>query len=62
MLILAQQIVMVVRAMFELGFWGAEVAAFRGLDEPRWCRAKVLREKTTGPPTVSDALPESAAS
>jgi hypothetical protein len=62
MLILAQQIVMVVRAMFELGFWGAEVAAFRGLDEPRWCRAKIYREQTAVQPAAGDALPESAAS
>jgi hypothetical protein len=39
-LVIAQQLVMVIRAFFKLGFWGAEVAAFRGLDEPRWCRGK----------------------
>ena len=39
-LVIGQQLVMVVRAFFKLGFWGAEVAAFRGLDEPQWCRAK----------------------
>jgi hypothetical protein len=40
LLVIAQQAVMVVRAFLKLGFWGAEVAAYRGLDEPRFCQAK----------------------
>ncbi len=39
-LMIAQQIVMVGRACFKLGFWGAEVAAFHECGEPRWCRAR----------------------
>jgi len=39
-LLLAQQSVMVVRAFFKLGFWGAEIAAFRECDEPRFCRPR----------------------
>jgi hypothetical protein len=39
-LLLAQQAVMVIRAFIKLGFWGAEVAAFRLLDEPRWCNRR----------------------
>lgn len=39
-LIVAQQAVMVVRSYLKLSFWGAEVAAFRGLEEPEWCRPK----------------------
>ncbi len=43
-LVMAQQLVMVVRALLKLGFWGAEVAAYRGLDEPRFCRAKARKQ------------------
>ena len=39
-LLAAQQTVMLIRAFFKLGFWGAEIAAHRGLDEPEFCRAK----------------------
>ncbi|MEJ2582525.1 MAG: hypothetical protein P8127_12960 [Acidobacteriota bacterium] len=39
-LLAAQQTVMLIRAFFKLGFWGAEVSAFHALDEPRWCRKK----------------------
>lgn len=53
-LVLAQQILMVARAVFELWFWGAEVAAFRGLDEPRWCRSKIHREKMASPTPIED--------
>ena len=42
-LFVAQQTVMVIRAFFKLGFWGAEVTAFRDLEEPRWCRARTGR-------------------
>jgi hypothetical protein len=35
-----QQVVMLVRAWFKLGFWGAEVAAYRQLDEPPWCEGR----------------------
>ena len=45
-LVVAQQLVMVVRAALKLGFWGAEVAAFRGLEEPRWCRSKVRKRQS----------------
>jgi len=38
--VLAQQAVMVTRSYLKLGFWGAEVSAYRGLDEPEWCLLK----------------------
>lgn len=38
--LILQQTVMLIRAFFKLGFWGAEVAAYRGLDEPRFCHPK----------------------
>jgi len=44
-LVVAQQTVMVVRAFLKLGFWGAEVAAFRGLDEPRFCLTKARKQQ-----------------
>jgi len=53
-LVLAQQILMAARAVFELWFWGAEVAAFRGLDEPRWCRSKIHREEMAHPTPKED--------
>jgi hypothetical protein len=43
-LFVAQQTVMLIRAFFKLGFWGAEVTAFRDLEEPRWCRARTGRK------------------
>lgn len=50
-----QQAVMLVRSFLKLGFWGAEVAVYRDLDEPELCRLK----KTTGPIEVPGAsMPE----
>lgn len=40
-LLVAQQATVLLRAFFKLGFWGAEIAAFRGLDEPEFCRPKL---------------------
>jgi len=40
-LLVAQQATVLFRAFFKLGFWGAEIAAFRGLDQPEFCRPKV---------------------
>jgi hypothetical protein len=40
-LLVAQQATMLLRAFFKLGFWGAEISAFRGIDEPEFCRSKV---------------------
>jgi len=40
-LLVAQQVTVLLRAFFKLGFWGAEIAAFRGLDEPEFCRPKL---------------------
>jgi hypothetical protein len=37
---LLQQVVMLIRAWFKLGLWGAEVAAFRQLGEPPWCQGR----------------------
>ena len=49
-LVMAQQLVMIIRAYLKLGFWGAEVAAYRGLGEPRFCQAKI--RKQPAPSTV----------
>jgi hypothetical protein len=43
LLLVAQQVVMVLRALFRLGFWGAEVAAFQSLGEPQLCRPRQAR-------------------
>jgi hypothetical protein len=48
-LLVMQQLTMLVRAYLKLGFWGAELAAFRALDEPEWCRPKVVKERTAEP-------------
>jgi hypothetical protein len=56
-LVLAQQMVMVIRAVFDLGFWGAEVAAFRVLGEPRWCRSGEPREISVEVPATSATIP-----
>jgi len=55
-LVLVQQVVMVLRAALELGFWGAGVAAFRELGEPELCRprpARVRAAPATGPPAAA---------
>ena len=44
LLVIAQQAVMVVRAFLKLGFWGSEVAAYRGLDEPSWCQSRKTKQ------------------
>ena len=41
--LLAQQLVMVVRATLQVALWGAEVAAFRRLGEPRLCEKREKR-------------------
>jgi hypothetical protein len=48
-LFVAQQTVMLIRAFFKLGFWGAEVTAFRDLEEPRWSQLRT-RPKHAEPP------------
>lgn len=55
-LVVAQQLVMLMRAFYKLGIWGAEVATFRGLDEPRLCRPKLVRKHATEKP-VAEAAP-----
>jgi hypothetical protein len=45
LLLVAQQVVMVLRAVLRLGFWGAEVAAFQRLGEPQLSRPRPEREK-----------------
>ncbi len=42
-LLVVQQVVMLTRAVLKLGLWGSEVAAFRAVDEPRWCRPRTRR-------------------
>jgi len=59
-LVIAQQAVMIIRAFFKLGFWGAEVSAFRDLDEPRWCQARSKKkEQRTQTPALAEGLAES---
>lgn len=44
--LLAYQAVLFATAFLRVGLWGAEVAYFQGLGEPRWCGRK-MREKGT---------------
>jgi hypothetical protein len=56
-----QQAVMLTRAWFKLGLWGAEVAAFGRLGEPAWCEdrsAAPLLKKSLQP--LVEAAPEQA--
>jgi hypothetical protein len=48
-LLVAQQSMVLIRAFFKLGFWGAEISAFRGLDEPEFCKTKVKSKKIEEP-------------
>lgn len=54
-LVVAQQLVMLMRAFYKLGIYGAEIAAFRGLDEPRLCRPKDLRKQAAETPLTEQA-------
>ena len=48
-----------IRGFFKLGFWGAEIAAFRGLGEPEFCRPQL----TIKPAAEADAeVPETSTS
>ncbi len=42
-LLVAQQLVMALRACFHVAFWGAELAAYRALGEPRFCEKRRRR-------------------
>ena len=57
-LLAAQQSVMLIRAFFKLGFWGAEITAYRGLDDPEFCRSKVktrpVEEPVAETPEIQD--------
>jgi len=62
-LLVAQQLVMAVRALLHVSFWGAELSAYRHLGEPRLCgrRAKapaVVIETIAPEPAVRPAEPE----
>ncbi len=46
--IFLQQTVMLLRAFFKLGLWGAEVAAYRGLGEPEFCHPKLKPQPVGG--------------
>jgi hypothetical protein len=48
-LLAAQQTVMLIRAFFKIGFWGAEIAVYRGLDQPKFCRSKVKTRPVEAP-------------
>jgi len=59
-LMVAQQSLMIVRAAMKLGFWGAEVAAYRFLEEPELCRKREKKRKVkpvedTPPPDMEAA-------
>ena len=67
-LLLAQQLVMLVRAFLHVAFWGAEIAAYRLLGEPRLCerrrRVQALASEPVGAvdtPAWGEQSPESAA-
>jgi len=59
-LLVAQQTMMLIRAFFKLGFWSAEIAAYRGLDEPEFCRSKVktrpVKEPVAETPEIQEVL------
>jgi hypothetical protein len=59
LLLVAQQVVMVLRALFRLGFWGAEVAAFQRLGEPQLSRPRPERETAQRAAAVEPAPVES---
>ncbi len=48
-LLAAQQTVMLIRAFFKIGFWGAEITVYRGLDQPKFCRSKVKTRPVEAP-------------
>lgn len=54
-LLVVHQLVMLLRAYLKLGFWGAEVAAFRALREPEWCRPKEVPVAAEEPNASSSA-------
>jgi hypothetical protein len=60
---LLQQILMALRAWLRLGMWGAEIAAYRGFDEPEFSRPRKRKKKRKGPkaPAAVEPLPEEAA-
>ena len=62
--LLAQQLVMVVRALLQVALWGAEVAAYRTLGEPRLCEKKRKRSllvvDEAPSPTETTAAPDAA--
>ncbi len=60
-LLVTQQAVMVVRSFFKLGFWGAEISAFRDLEEPRWCQRRTKnKQQRTKTPALAEDLGEPA--
>ncbi len=64
-LLVAQQLVMAVRAFLHVSFWGAEVSAYRHLGEPRLCERRVkapavVMETIAPEPAAPPAEPEPA--
>lgn len=51
-LAVVQQAVMLLRAFFRVGFWGAEIAAFTELDEPELCRPRTRSRR------VEESVPD----
>ncbi|MBI4915901.1 MAG: hypothetical protein HY825_08635 [Acidobacteria bacterium] len=65
-LLVAQQLVMVMRAFLHVSFWGAELAAYRHLGEPRLCERRVkapavvietIAPEPSAPPAESEPAP-----
>lgn len=59
-LLVAQQLVMAVRATFQVAFWGAELAAYRTLGEPRFCEKRQKKLLVIDEPPAEPAAEESA--
>jgi hypothetical protein len=54
-LLIAQQVVMVIRAFLKVWFWGTEVECYQLLGEPRWCLRR--KPETEAPSPESYDLP-----
>jgi hypothetical protein len=46
LLLAAQQLVFLLAAFLEVGRWGAEIAYYQAIGEPRWCGRRERRWKT----------------
>lgn len=51
-----QQIAFLIRAFLQSSFWGAEIAYFQGIGEPRWCRAGTGAQARPSSPSSPSSL------